>query len=478
MFRDAIDERRRVSHRARRPVWRRAPARRCSRALPRSRSSAARTTRRCRLAERRNYRGPADAALRILRDEGVAAFWITCAIPLWRCACTTLDHLHRVLLAARAVRAEDHAAEAATRACGRGRNRRSSALAWLPSAILGEQLRRRRAKDLRCVHAEAKVVCDLPLHLHRDPAAPEACCLLVVRTTARRRRRVVRTPARTDEAHAGARAPSAAANSSVSAADASSDDARRRTRSAGWVALWRCCSRTPRRRRQRTKPRLPPERRGQCGAAPGRRGNCASSSARSRAARPRRPGVSAYIPTNAISITDGQIFLEGELFHRVWPPGDQRRPLRVARRLGRAQPPTKQVAGTEARARPVLRGRRAADGRLRPRRGDAAAISTVGRAPRRGEAQPPQRADPSRTIARAAYARHARLLGQARGAPPVAAPARSACSSMSNAPAAHLAVSPRGRRRPSSTACALTSLAKYTPSTGRPESPRTTRAAE
>ena len=28
--------------------------------------------------------------------------------------------------------------------------------------------------------------------------------------------------------------------------------------------------------------------------------------------------VSAYIPTNVISITDGQIFLEGELFYKVF----------------------------------------------------------------------------------------------------------------------------------------------------------------
>jgi proton translocating ATP synthase F1 alpha subunit len=46
--------------------------------------------------------------------------------------------------------------------------------------------------------------------------------------------------------------------------------------------------------------------------------------------------VSAYIPTNVISITDGQIFLETELFYQGIRPGHQRRPLGQPRRLGRA----------------------------------------------------------------------------------------------------------------------------------------------
>ena len=37
--------------------------------------------------------------------------------------------------------------------------------------------------------------------------------------------------------------------------------------------------------------------------------------------------VSAYIPTNVISITDGQIFLESDLFNAGIRPGDQRRYL-------------------------------------------------------------------------------------------------------------------------------------------------------
>ena len=35
--------------------------------------------------------------------------------------------------------------------------------------------------------------------------------------------------------------------------------------------------------------------------------------------------VSAYIPTNVISITDGQIFLETNLFNCRYPSCDQRR---------------------------------------------------------------------------------------------------------------------------------------------------------
>ncbi len=45
--------------------------------------------------------------------------------------------------------------------------------------------------------------------------------------------------------------------------------------------------------------------------------------------------VSAYIPTNVISITDGQIFLETDLFFAGVRPGHQRRHLGVARGLRR-----------------------------------------------------------------------------------------------------------------------------------------------
>ena len=46
--------------------------------------------------------------------------------------------------------------------------------------------------------------------------------------------------------------------------------------------------------------------------------------------------VSAYIPTNVISITDGQIFLETDLFNPGYPPRGVRRAVRLARRLRRA----------------------------------------------------------------------------------------------------------------------------------------------
>ena len=42
--------------------------------------------------------------------------------------------------------------------------------------------------------------------------------------------------------------------------------------------------------------------------------------------------VAAYIPTNVISITDGQIFLEHRLVQSGKPPGYQRRNLCIARR--------------------------------------------------------------------------------------------------------------------------------------------------
>ncbi len=42
--------------------------------------------------------------------------------------------------------------------------------------------------------------------------------------------------------------------------------------------------------------------------------------------------VSAYIPTNVISITDGQIFLQSDLFNANQRPGDRRRHLGVPSR--------------------------------------------------------------------------------------------------------------------------------------------------
>ena len=46
--------------------------------------------------------------------------------------------------------------------------------------------------------------------------------------------------------------------------------------------------------------------------------------------------VSAYIPTNVISITDGQIFLETDLFNQRRASGGERRYLGKPRRWQRA----------------------------------------------------------------------------------------------------------------------------------------------
>ena len=83
--------------------------------------------------------------------------------------------------------------------------------------------------------------------------------------------------------------------------------------------------------------------------------------------------VSAYVPTNVISITDGQIYLESDLFAVGHPAGHQRRPLGLAcgRRgadEGDAQGRRRHAAGP--RAVPRAAGVRAVrDGRARP--GDA-----------------------------------------------------------------------------------------------------------
>ena len=84
--------------------------------------------------------------------------------------------------------------------------------------------------------------------------------------------------------------------------------------------------------------------------------------------------ISAYIPTNVISITDGQIFLETDLFHQGVRPainvGNS-----VSRVGGSAQiKAMRQVAGTPA-ARPgaVPRARGVRAVRQRPGQGDAAA---------------------------------------------------------------------------------------------------------
>ena len=61
--------------------------------------------------------------------------------------------------------------------------------------------------------------------------------------------------------------------------------------------------------------------------------------------------VSAYIPTNVISITDGQIFLETDLFNSGAAAGGQRRPVGFARGILRGDQ-GHQAGGLDAEARP------------------------------------------------------------------------------------------------------------------------------
>ena len=124
--------------------------------------------------------------------------------------------------------------------------------------------------------------------------------------------------------------------------------------------------------------------------------------------------VSAYIPTNVISITDGQIFLETDLFYRGIRPGHQCRPLGQPRRLGGADQGDE--AGRrphQARARAIPRdgGLRAV--RLRPRRRDAAPAGARRAAHRASEAAA-IRADAGRGAGGVDLRRHARLSRQGR----------------------------------------------------------------
>ena len=82
--------------------------------------------------------------------------------------------------------------------------------------------------------------------------------------------------------------------------------------------------------------------------------------------------VSAYIPTNVISITDGQIFLETDLFNSGRPPGHQRRHLGLPgrwRRPGQGDADGRRPAA--ARPGPVPRAGGVRRLRLRPGQGVA-----------------------------------------------------------------------------------------------------------
>ncbi len=83
--------------------------------------------------------------------------------------------------------------------------------------------------------------------------------------------------------------------------------------------------------------------------------------------------VSAYIPTNVISITDGQIFLETDLFFQGIRPGGERRSFGVARRLlGADQGDEEGRRQDQGRAGAVPRNGGFRAVRLRPRRLDPA----------------------------------------------------------------------------------------------------------
>ena len=125
--------------------------------------------------------------------------------------------------------------------------------------------------------------------------------------------------------------------------------------------------------------------------------------------------VSAYIPTNVISITDGQIFLETELFYQGIRPGHQRRHLGQPGGVGGAG------EGDETGRRPHQAGARAIprDGgvrpvRLRPRRGDAAAAQPR-RAPDRAAEAGPVRAASGRGAGGGDLRRRPRLSRRHRG---------------------------------------------------------------
>ena len=139
------------------------------------------------------------------------------------------------------------------------------------------------------------------------------------------------------------------------------------------TASCRCCS-AARRAARRTRATFSTSTRGS--SAPR---SCRTERRRlaDRAADHRDPGgdVSAYIPTNVISITDGQIFLETDLFYSGRPSRREPRHLGQPRRwlgAGQGHAPGGWHAAPRPRAVPRARGVRAV--RLRPRRRDPEAV--------------------------------------------------------------------------------------------------------
>ena len=135
--------------------------------------------------------------------------------------------------------------------------------------------------------------------------------------------------------------------------------------------------------------------------------------------------VSAYIPTNVISITDGQIFLETRPVQLRHPAGGQRRHLGLARRRRRADQGDeggRRAAAARPRAVPRAGGLRAV--RLRPRQGDAGAARPR-RAPDRDPEAGPVPAAAGREAGRDHLRRHERLPRRARRSRTAAATRRS-----------------------------------------------------
>ena len=119
--------------------------------------------------------------------------------------------------------------------------------------------------------------------------------------------------------------------------------------------------------------------------------------------------VSAYIPTNVISITDGQIYLESDLFNAGQRPGAQRRHLGLARRFGGPdQGDAQGRRSAQAGPRPVPRARRVRPVRVRPGQGHARPAD-----PRREDVRGAQaaavRAAAGREAGRDPVGRHQRL---------------------------------------------------------------------
>ena len=142
--------------------------------------------------------------------------------------------------------------------------------------------------------------------------------------------------------------------------------------------------------------------------------------------------VSAYIPTNVISITDGQIYLDRRPLQVGCAPGRRRGHLGVPRRWRRAdQGDEGRVGNAEARPRAVPRARGVRDVRLRARRGVARAARPR-RAARRAAEAAAELADAGRGAGRVDLRRH---VGRARRHPGRrgAAGSRPSCSSGSAA---------------------------------------------